>query len=301
MKPFLAESLVDPAKIRANSQLYFSIYDVSKRLDLLSRQAPLTEMRPREMHPKEAPVLHFYPSLEVYATETVFVYPRNDIPAELHNLIKIYSNNNVLEYAPIFYFSSVMRGLNSSTPVADSDSAMPLYFKINPVSIGKMRLCVTLDSTFAMLKSYGFTETDFAEIKSLFLDTNYYLLMTVTLVSILHLFVDYLSLKSDISFWRQDEYLAGNSKRTVIWSCFSETIILLYLYEEKGSLLVTLPMLFKVTVEYWKWFRITRTRVTTKHIQTEQWDYESTRYLYPLLVPLILSTFLYSYLYLPYK
>lgn len=43
--------------------------------------------------------------------------------------------------------------------------------------------------------------------------------------------------------------MAGLSSRLVIWRAFSQTIVLLYLFEEKASLLIIVPSVISTIIE----------------------------------------------------
>lgn len=43
--------------------------------------------------------------------------------------------------------------------------------------------------------------------------------------------------------------MAGLSARLVIWRAFSQTIVLLYLFEEKASLLIIVPSVISTIIE----------------------------------------------------
>ena len=62
------------------------------------------------------------------------------------------------------------------------------------------------------------------QIRGLFTDTNIYLLCVTMAVATLHILLDVLAFKNDISFWRQRKDMVGLSFRTQVWHCISHTV-----------------------------------------------------------------------------
>ncbi|CAG2060803.1 unnamed protein product, partial [Timema podura] len=146
------------------------------------------------------------------------------------------------------------------------------------------------------------------------------------------LLFDFLAFKNDVSFWRHTENLAGLSSRTIVWRAFSQSVVFLYLLDEKTSLLVLIPSGVGVIIErveydnechrlfcpqMWKvqkmlkvrptlygwlpWLQFTSRGTSEAEQKTQQFDAESMRYLSYLLYPLCVGGALYSLLYEPHK
>ncbi|CAH8288277.1 unnamed protein product [Heterobilharzia americana] len=153
---------------------------------------------------------------------------------------------------------------------------------------------------------------DIDEIRGIFLDTNFYLLITTLFVSIFHLLFNFLAFKNDISFWRRTDNTVGLSIRTVIWRFFSSLVVFLHLWEEKSSLLVSVPVGISTIIELWKLGRMTKFSISFRHgIQwgkrskaeeaTDQLDAQFMRWLLYIMIPLCIGGSVYSLFYVSHR
>uniref|UniRef100_A0AC35GU43 Cleft lip and palate transmembrane protein 1-like protein n=1 Tax=Panagrolaimus sp. PS1159 TaxID=55785 RepID=A0AC35GU43_9BILA len=205
--------------------------------------------------------------------------------------------------------------LTRQREIKPNDETVNLTINYRPLSIGKLRLLLTGQASFQQFQQLGFSEKDFDEVKGIFTDTNFYFLMLTVFVSAVHLLLDVLSFKNDISFWRSRDSMVGLSTKTLIWRCISQGIIFLYLREERTSLLVLLPSGLGVIIECWKltkalkiqwtlrygipWPRIGTSTKAEK--ETEEIDTEAMKHLSKLMIPLCFCGAIYSLLYVPHK
>uniref|UniRef100_A0A1I7ZUK2 Lipid scramblase CLPTM1L n=1 Tax=Steinernema glaseri TaxID=37863 RepID=A0A1I7ZUK2_9BILA len=109
--------------------------------------------------------------------------------------------------------------------------------------------------------------------------------------------------------------MVGLSTRALLWRCFSQFIVFLYLFDQKTSLLVLIPSGAGVIVEAWKVkkaFRMTVSmengipRLTFRSAseaeeQTDGFDSEAMHYLVYLLLPICIGGSCYSLLYTSHK
>lgn len=65
----------------------------------------------------------------------------------------------------------------------------------------------------------------------------------------LKLLFDFLAFKNDIGYWKRRKTTVGLSTKTILWRCFSQIVIFLYLLEEKSSVLIIVPSGIGVVIE----------------------------------------------------
>ncbi len=124
-----------------------------------------------------------------------------------------------------------------------------------------------IDTVFEMEKNMGLAgEDDMDDLKSMFLETNIYLLiltgvywflfyLMIKIVSTLHSVFDFLAFKNDIQFWRTRNNMEGLSVRTIFMNCFVNLIVLLYLMNNETSFTIILSNFVGLLIEVysWKW------------------------------------------------
>uniref|UniRef100_A0A914RGR3 Lipid scramblase CLPTM1L n=1 Tax=Parascaris equorum TaxID=6256 RepID=A0A914RGR3_PAREQ len=88
-----------------------------------------------------------------------------------------------------------------------------LKIHYRPISIGKLRVLISTLASLSQLRQLGFTEKDVDEVKGVFVDTNFYFLAVTIFVAALHMLLDILAFKNDISFWSHRKTMVGLSSR----------------------------------------------------------------------------------------
>lgn len=120
------------------------------------------------------------------------------------------------------------------------------------MSPARWRLLKQLSAAIEKQKEIGFDESDIDDLKRLVADTNVTLLAITMLASALHLLFEFLTFKSEVSFWKQNKVLIGLSVRSLFLDFFGQTIILFYLIEQESSLLTTIPSAIGCLIALWK-------------------------------------------------
>ncbi|BHF60218.1 Cleft lip and palate associated transmembrane protein 1 [Sparganum proliferum] len=264
----------------------------------------------------DRPITHWLSNIYVAVLNYPIAFSMEEVPPELHSVLHVRSTGTTYYYTPVFHVNPQLQSTSDwlEIPVETPFQVkkLALGVTVQPLSVGKLRLRCMLEQTSESLQSLGFKEKDVEDVRSLFTDTNIYLLMTTVIVSVLHLFFDFLAFKNDIQFWRLAENTAGLSIRTIIWRCLSTSIIFLYLFEERSSLLILVPSGISVLIEYWKLMRMTKVTLTFRgglsmgtrnkeEQETDQLDAYFMHWLMIFMTPLCISGAIYSLLYMPHR
>uniref|UniRef100_A0A182FWC7 Lipid scramblase CLPTM1L n=1 Tax=Anopheles albimanus TaxID=7167 RepID=A0A182FWC7_ANOAL len=205
-------------------------------------------------------------------TEQFSVSPR-DVPAELARDIRITPDNLVMPIIRSDFAKEKLSDLVEIDPAA-KEATISVHYA--PCSAGKIKMLAQIERAMSDLMALGFSEKDIDEVKSIFSDTNVYLLCGTIVISSVHvclinvkidhqiliphrfiryllqLLIDFLSFKNDILFWKRKRHYAGLSLRSTLWRTFSHIIIFLYLLDEETSLLILIPTGIGTLIEMWK-------------------------------------------------
>jgi len=120
------------------------------------------------------------------------------------------------------------------------------------LSPARWRLLSHLSKSLESQKELGFEQSDIDDLRRLIADTNVTLLAITVLASGLHLLFEFLTFKSEVSFWRSNKDLTGLSVRSLFLDMMGQVIILLFLIEKDSSLLVTVPAAIGCLIALWK-------------------------------------------------
>uniref|UniRef100_A0A914EDK8 Lipid scramblase CLPTM1L n=1 Tax=Acrobeloides nanus TaxID=290746 RepID=A0A914EDK8_9BILA len=274
-----------------------------------------SQKKPPTKPTTDKPVTHFRSILPLSIVADPLKFDARQVPAEVNHLLRVYTNKGKRYYYPIFHIDEMNYRIKDLIQVKSDTKTMDLKILYRPISIGKMRLLVTTQLSLEQFREFGFTEKDFDEIKGIFTDTNFYFLALTVFVAAVHLLLDILSFKNDISFWRGRKTMVGLSTKTLMWRCISQTIIFFYLMDESTSLLVLIPAGFGTLVEYWKLTKALKVTfvfekgipkiklgaLTEAEVETDNFDSQAMKYLSLLMIPICIGGAIYSLLYTPHK
>lgn len=120
------------------------------------------------------------------------------------------------------------------------------------ISPARWRLLSHLSQAIESQKELGIEQSDIDDLRRLIADTNVTLLGITMLASALHLLFEFLTFKSEVSFWKNNKDLIGLSVRSLFLDMIGQFIIVLFLIEKESSLLMTVPSACGVLVALWK-------------------------------------------------
>ncbi|CAH1155266.1 unnamed protein product [Phaedon cochleariae] len=257
------------------------------------------------------PVTHLRSKYAVIMCTDNLDIPHSDIPMEIMRHLRINRNREFLPIAQADLLNMRLRELVEITPETRN---LNFTYHYTPTSLGKMRFLLQIEATLHQFLELGFTEKDLDEVKGVFADTNLYLLCATLCIGSIHLLLDFLSFKNDVSFWKSQTSMAGLSTKTVLWRAFSQTIVFLYLLDEGTSLLVLVPSGIATIIEFWKVSKVFKTTIswtglkfntsekeTNDEKKTREYDEECMKYLSFVLYPLCIAAAVYSLLYQPHR
>ena len=245
-------------------------------------------------------IAHWKPRLISHTLDPSIKFDGQNYPAEFRRVL----DRKSMTYKPIVYVDQLSVTRRYDKPLT---STVNLTISFSPITIGKLRIWMQFEEAVQNLKDLGFGEDDIDEIKGIFTDTNMYFLTLTFFVTIFHLLFDCLAFKNDISFWKNRKNTAGISTRVIIWRCFSQIIVFLYLCEHKTSYIVLGPAGVGMLIELWKVskslkFSFTGGRIhfgekTSEEKATDAIDSEAMWYLQWIMYPLVVGGAIYSLLY----
>ncbi|RWS27855.1 cleft lip and palate transmembrane protein 1-like protein [Leptotrombidium deliense] len=255
------------------------------------------------------PITHWKTRIVLNVISEPLSISMSSIPGEIAPFLKL---NSKREYLPISYMSEAKVRYRDLWPVNSTYDVMPLEINYEPISIGKFRFLLIVEGSLKTMHELGFTEYDTEDVKSIFFDTNVYLLLLTVFVTSFHMLFDFLAFKNDIQFWRRRNSMEGLSLSTLLWRCVSQFIITLYLFDQQTSLLVLIPAAIGSLIEVWKvkkalkvrfnGFKIEMETRTDAEKQTDAYDSKFMKYLsLYVLYPLVVLGAVYSLLYTQHK
>ncbi|XP_025413937.1 cleft lip and palate transmembrane protein 1-like protein [Sipha flava] len=255
----------------------------------------------------EKPITHVKAVLPVSMLTEPLHISQIHLPSDIFQYLRFYKNK---EYLPIFLHNSLQDRSYNVTKIDKNTLHVPILLRYEPLSYTGLRILTQTQLAMITMQQFGFKNKDIDEIKAIF-DTNHYLLLISIIVAFVHILFDFLAFKNDISFWRSRKSMAGLSSRLVIWRAFSQSVILLYLFEEKASMLIIVPSVISSIIEIWKvfkiipidWKNLKLKKLTLNRVEedTKKFDAESMKYLSYVLYPLCVGAAVYSLIYEPQK
>uniref|UniRef100_A0A671SFM8 Lipid scramblase CLPTM1L n=1 Tax=Sinocyclocheilus anshuiensis TaxID=1608454 RepID=A0A671SFM8_9TELE len=183
-----------------------------------------------------------------------FTFNSAAVPSDLRRYMKIVEDGKKEKktfYLPLLLVDELRSRLNDLI-MNSTTKAVPLTISYDTITLRKFRIWIHIQAVIYSLKHFGFSEQNLDEIKAMFVESGLHVLALSVLVPAFHLSFEIFAFKNDIRFWQEKKSLAGISRRSVVWRCFSTIVIFLHLLEEQSSWLILLPTGISALIELWK-------------------------------------------------
>ncbi|UMM16533.1 hypothetical protein L5515_013502 [Caenorhabditis briggsae] len=296
-----------PWKVHVAAPMIVFQEPVAKTFQLLGEDEAVVE-KPKKAKKVVELAAHFRTVLPVRIVSESSRFVKTKVSGELADFLTVQRQD---QYLPIMFVDEMSMRSKHLFELADFQKSVNLTINYEPTSVAKLLLLTSTARSTQQLMRHGFKDKDIDELRGLFTETSIVLLMITFFVSTLHLLFDALAFKNDISFWKGRKSMVGLSTKTLLWRCFSQTIIFFYLFDQETSLLVLIPSGIATVIEYWKvtiaykvsisWRGIKFGKHSAEEDETDSIDAQAMKYLSILLVPLVIGGAVYSLLYVPHK
>ncbi|KAI7806352.1 lipid scramblase CLPTM1L-like isoform X2 [Triplophysa rosa] len=283
---------------------------------LTSQMIPLqlettTTKQTQEATEEHKLVLYWKSCLRLNIMNEDFIFSNAGVPSDLRRYMKIIEDGKREKkklYLPLLLVDELRSRLKDLIEINRTTKEVPLTVSYDTITLRKFRIWIHIQAVIYSLKHFGFSEQSLDEIKAMFVESGLHVLALSVLVPAFHLSFEVFAFKNDVRFWRDRKNLAGLSRRSVLWRCFSTIVIFLHLLEEQSSWLILLPTGIAALIELWKVNKVIALspkfhdeRLDDFERATEEYDSKAMKFLSYLMYPLCISGAIYSYLYLQNK
>ena len=222
--------------------------------------------------PSSTIISYWKPEVAIRLVNDHSIYPSEYIPhAVAANSLRV---NNKMVYKPAIHVDEIGLTSDKYIPLNSSVQSLPLKISYAPMSLQRWLLMREMEESIASQASLGFSDKDIDDVRRLISDTSIYLLAITMIASLLHLLFEFLAFQSDISFWRNNKSVAGLSTRAVVTELVSQSVVFLFLVDQRASLLVSVPAAVGILIQLWKVQRATGIRLKGLTVHFERWERE---------------------------
>jgi len=178
-------------------------------------------------------------------------FPRGKVPPPLDKVIRFAPGG----YKPIVYWNDWWNLQEDYRPINATDEKLNLRLTFQPLSLFRLQLYISQaynNEMFSFVQDAEEAEGDKDAMKRMFTDTDPWLLGLTVVISISHTVFEMLAFKNDIQFWKTKDNLKGLSIRAVLFNCFCQLIVLLYICDNDTNTMVKFSVGVGLLIELWK-------------------------------------------------
>eukprot|EP00802_Teleaulax_amphioxeia_P008452 Tamp_08461.p1 GENE.Tamp_08461~~Tamp_08461.p1 ORF type:complete len:574 (+),score=144.21 Tamp_08461:24-1724(+) len=262
---------------------------------------------------------YWAPRLAIFLVTDTNIYP--SMSPEYVNEFVLWSlqnaqgiNHRRRVYMPVLHLDELGTLSKDMLNINETAKELPLTITFAPLGATRFEWMLKMEQSVALHREMGTPESEMEEVRRMFVETNSYLLFVTITVSVLHLVIDILAFKNDISFWRKLKSTKGISVRSIAVNSVMELVVLLYLLDNDTSVLVLFTVGGTLVVNLWKVVRawaLMRGHTNKDDKQSQELseheavsrriDNIASKYLLLMLGPLVLGYAAYSLIYEKHK
>lgn len=260
---------------------------------------------------------HWHPNLTINIVDDHTPWQKGAVPPPLNEHVEF--DKVTGKYYPILHLNDYWNLHEDYMPVNDTLNYLNLTLTFSHIQLWKWQLYLSQsmkNQWYGGMMGDDSTDEDQDTIKRTLLETNPYLLVLTVIITLVHNVFEFLAFKNDIQFWRDKKSMEGLSVNSVLFGCFTQLIVLLYVLDNQTNTVVIIsvgiglcidlwkiPKIMNVTVDYEnKYFGIIP-RVKMAHkvsytsSNTKDFDKLAFKYLSWALFPLVVGYAIYSLIY----
>lgn len=267
---------------------------------------------------KVVEILSFWhPNLTLNIVDDHTPWVKNQVPPPLNEHIEF--DKVTGKYYPIIYLNDYWNLHEDYMPINSTVSHVNLTLTFTHIQLWKWQLYLSQsvkNQWYGGMLAEESSDEDQDTIKRTLLETNPYLLALTVVVTLVHNVFEFLAFKNDIQFWKNKKSMEGLSVNTVLFGCFTQLIVLLYVLDNETNTIVIFSVGIGLCIDLWKIPKILnvnidhenkymgvipRIKIVHKHSyvssNTNEYDKLAFKYLSWILFPLVVGYAVYSLVY----
>lgn len=259
----------------------------------------------------------WHPNLTINIVDDHTPWVKNQVPPPLNEHVEF--DKVTGKYYPILYLNDYWNLHEDYMPINDTVSHVNLTLTFSHIQLWKWQLYLSQsvkNQWYGGMMADDSNDEDQDTIKRTLLETNPYLLVLTVIITLVHNVFEFLAFKNDIQFWKNKKSMEGLSVNTVLFGCFTQLIVLLYVLDNQTNTVVIISVGIGLCIDLWKIPKILnvtvdyenkvmgvfpRIKMVHKHSyvtsNTNEYDKLAFKYLSWALFPLVVGYAVYSLIY----
>lgn len=264
---------------------------------------------------------HWHPNLTINIVDDHTPWQSNQVPPPLNEYVEF--DKVTGKYYPILYLNDYWNLHEDYMPVNDTLTHVNLSLTFSHIQLWKWQLYLSQsvkNQWYGGMMADDSSEEDQDTIKRTLLETNPYLLVLTVIITLVHNVFEFLAFKNDIQFWKNKKSLEGLSVNSVLFGCFTQLIVLLYVLDNQTNTIVIFSVGIGLCIDLWKVPKVLNLsfdyenkylglipRIKMEHknsyvtTNTNEYDKLAFKYLSWILFPLVVGYAIYSLIYHEHK